>query len=559
VLFSTGSLLKAFVENYATNMAVKRLDEQAHMLLEMVNEHNWTDDTLINQMQRYLRQAEAGWVLFDDNGVPIYTSNLSSDDQEQVLSILQSKGSLSQPLQGEEHGLFYFFIPLEVDGSERNLAMAFAEDSYQHLNQQIWFLLIISYAISFIIILMIGTKMITQYTKPIEAATRVANELAKGNYRARTYEERMDETGMLSRSINILARNLQEMTSQQEIQQDRLRTVIESMGSGLILLDGKGYIHLVNKVFIDQFQIDVSEYMHKLYYHAFQDREVIKVVEQIFLTETQVRKQLNMPVEKDKKHFEVFGSPIIGTNEEWKGIVLVFHDITETKRLEQMRKDFVANVSHELKTPITSIKGFSETLLDGAMADEELRVSFLEIILKESERLQGLINDLLDLTRIEQEGFKLDMMDVNLNHLLDDIVFMLSRKSEEKGVSLQFVQCEYPSIIKGDANRLKQVFINLINNGIMYTPLGGKVDVSISAEESKVTVNIKDTGVGIEKEEIPRIFERFYRVDKARSRNSGGTGLGLAIVKHLVEAHHGDIEVKSEKDEGTIFIVTFYK
>jgi two-component system phosphate regulon sensor histidine kinase PhoR len=349
------------------------------------------------------------------------------------------------------------------------------------------------------------------------------------------------------------------MTKAQEMQQDRLRTLIENMGSGLILIDGRGYVNLINRAYKETFHVEQSDYLYRLYYEALEHKEVVELVEEIFMTEVRVRKQLVLPLKIERRHFEVYGAPIIGTNDEWKGIVLVFHDITELKKLEQMRKDFVANVSHELKTPITSIKGFSETLLDGAMNDKETLKYFLSIILKESERLQSLIEDLLDLSKIERQGFKLNMDYVDIHELLEDILIIIEVKAKEKEIDLELLKAKRDLFIFGDNPRLKQIFINLINNALAYTPSGGKVSVTVQDAGDKVEITVSDTGIGMEEEEIPRIFERFYRVDKARSRNSGGTGLGLAIVKHLVEAHHGSITVASKVNSGTAFKVKLSK
>jgi len=229
------------------------------------------------------------------------------------------------------------------------------------------------------------------------------------------------------------------------------------------------------------------------------------------------------------------------------------------KKLEQMRKDFVANVSHELKTPITSIKGFSETLLDGALSDKQTAEYFLSIILKESDRLQTLIQDLLDLSKIEQQGFLLSIQPCDLREILEDISVILESKAKEKNVELNMILPDNLTYIEGDIYRLKQIFINLINNALTYTPQGGSVRVRVEKHDNYALVTVSDTGIGIKKEEIPRIFERFYRVDRARSRNSGGTGLGLAIVKHLVEAHKGQISVQSEVGKGTTFTVKLNK
>ncbi|WP_017756084.1 two-component system histidine kinase PnpS [Calidifontibacillus oryziterrae] len=427
-------------------------------------------------------------------------------------------------------------------------------------NHKIWALLIASFTVAGVLILMIGYKISSQYTRSIDEVIRVANELAKGNYHARSTENPISDTRMLNRSINILARNLENLMAVQQMQQDRLRTLIESMGSGLILIDDKGYINLANRIYKETFDVEEEDYVDHLYYDVFKHEEIIRLVEQIFMTEKDVRKEFLLPLKIERRYFEVFGTPIIGTNEEWKGVVLVFHDITTFKRLEQMRRDFVANVSHELKTPLTSLKGFSETLLDGAINDIESREYFLTIILKETERMQSLINDLLDLSKIEQDSFRLNQSSVNIKEILNEIVVMLENKAQAKNIQVIMEMNNNEHLItQGDSYRLKQIFINLIDNALNYTMDGGKVQISCKSAKDKIKVEIKDSGIGIKAEEIPRIFERFYRVDKARSRNSGGTGLGLAIVKHLVEAHHGKIDVMSELNSGTVFSITLNK
>ncbi len=454
----------------------------------------------------------------------------------------------------------YFWMPIKVKGEVEGFAVVSSQlAGMKQINFQMWWILFVSLSAALIIILIIGSRIATKYTKPIEAATNTAIELAKGNFRARTYEETGSVTAMLSTSINILARNLQEMETAREMQQDRLATLIENIGSGVLLIDSQGYITLFNKSYKQIFKIESHEFLYRLYYEVIPYKEVIRLIEDIFMTEKTVKKQFILPMKFERRHFEVYGAPIIGTNDEWKGIVLVFHDITEIKKLEQMRKDFVANVSHELKTPITSIKGFSETLLDGAMEDKETLEHFLTIILKESDRLQSLIQDLLDLSKIEQQGFLINFQKLDLINLLEETSLIFERKAEKKGIKFKVHPYPLPVIIEGDTLRLKQIFINLISNAIAYTPSRGEVGVFVREEEETVCVEVKDTGMGIQADELPRIFERFYRVDKARSRNSGGTGLGLAIVKHLLEAHKGDISVKSTPGKGTSFFVKLQK
>ncbi|WP_199425611.1 two-component system histidine kinase PnpS [Thermaerobacillus caldiproteolyticus] len=562
VLICLGLLLGQLFKDFYLEAMNKRVEKEAK-IIALLLEHE-TIDMIRPQLKEMSETLSSRITVLDNRERTLLDTgriaHISDDDHEKIVrDILHSKKTKELSIIEEKHDVYYYIVPFSKNGQEAGyVILSSPVNSLKKVNQQIWGVLISSLGTALIVIILLGLKIADQYMKPIEAATKVAFELARGNYKARVYETRSDETGMLSHSINILARNLQEMSKVQEMQTDRLHTLIENVGSGLILIDSRGYINLVNRTYKEIFHIHPEEYLYRLYNEAFAHKEIVKLVDEIFMKEVKVRKQLVLTVDIERKHFEVYGAPIIGTNDEWKGIVLVFHDITELKKLEQMRKDFVANVSHELKTPITSIKGFAETLLDGAMKDERALEHFLSIILKESERLQSLIQDLLDLSKIEQQGFQLQVETINLFQLLKEVIMMFHGKAAEKDIDLQ-LNVSQPIYINGDSNRLKQVLINLITNALTYTPQGGRVEVSVEDQNEEVLIHVKDTGIGIDEKEIPRIFERFYRVDKARSRNSGGTGLGLAIVKHLVEAHHGYITVKSQVGKGTTFTVHFPK
>ncbi|WP_078414009.1 two-component system histidine kinase PnpS [Priestia abyssalis] len=567
VLIGLGLLLGQLFKGFYLQNFHQRMEKEARVVELLIQEEGLTSPFLQSKLDLVSSTLDVRTTIIKKNGKVLLDANkIGKKVEDGSLSIIEEvvRGKLKDKdgfyQVEEQHNLYYYGVPL-IDNDKHIglIVLSTSVDSFNKVNQQIWGLLIGSLGMALIVILLLGVRIMTQYTKPIESATQVAMELAKGNYKARTYEDYVDETGMLSQAINMLARNLQDLVSTQEMQQDRLRTLIENMGSGLILIDSRGYINLVNKAYKEQFEIEPSDYLYHLYYEAFQHKEVIALVEEVFMTEVKSRKQLVLPIKIERKHFDVYGAPIIGLNDEWKGIVLVFHDISELKKLEQMRKDFVANVSHELKTPITSIKGFAETLLEGAGEDGQLREQFLNIILNESHRMQGLIQDLLDLSKIEQQGFTLTIQSIQLQETFEEIFLMLSGKAADKEIDLQLQLPEEPLYIEADPLRLKQIFINLISNGITYTPAGGSIRISTKEESDRVKISVEDTGIGISKEEIPRIFERFYRVDRARSRNSGGTGLGLAIVKHLVEAHRGKIEVASQVGKGTIFTVTFFK
>ncbi|MGM8213809.1 two-component system histidine kinase PnpS [Virgibacillus sp. W0430] len=416
------------------------------------------------------------------------------------------------------------------------------------------FVLLAVLIIQYIILIVVLLQVFDRYVKPIDKATNTVDKLVKGNYRARIHHPMNGHVGELFGKINALARNLSELTIHEQIQAEQFSTVIDNSESGLVLIDEKGYIHLVNRKFISMFGKEPNDYIGYLYYDVLENEIIHKTVQETFLYEKNVKQLFTLSKETDKFFLEIVGAPIFNERNMLRGAVLVLYDITELKKLEVMRKDFVANVSHELKTPITSIKGFAETLLDGAIDDETTRKQFLGIIYEESKRIQVLIEDLLILSKLEKDEFQLVFSEVQFNTVLDEIVPLLQHQASEKRIEFT-TELLTDTPFTADKERVKQVLINLLTNAISYTPEGGQITLLIDETKDFVRIQVKDTGIGIEKDALPRIFERFYRVDKARSRNTGGTGLGLAIVKHIVEVHNGKITVDSELNKGTTFSV----
>ncbi|MGM9926673.1 MAG: two-component system histidine kinase PnpS [Bacillus sp. (in: firmicutes)] len=561
-----GVFIVQLLENHNYTNFEQDMMQQAKQVTSVIEEYGGLN-TFLQETKKVdnLHLLVPDVIIVNNEMKVVYLSEVSNDpSQEQYVA--QIKENILQAESGQAKlkqslNLYYFWQPIKSENGfvEGYVILMEEFQDIRQLSDKAWYVLATIFVFFILFISYLILKIAKRFTKPIEAATDTAIELAKGNYRARTYENPTDEMSTLSKSINLLARNLQEMEVSREMQQDRLSTLIENIGSGVLLIDSKGYITLMNKSYKNLFHVSSSSFLYRLYYEVLPFSEVISLIEDIFVTEKSVKKQLLLSLEIERRYFEIYGAPIIGHNDEWKGIVVVFHDITDLKKLEQMRQDFVANVSHELRTPITSIKGFSETLLDGNLKDEKLTRDFLTIILNESDRLQALIKELLELSKIENQEFRLSLSLIDLNVLLEETETIFTQKAEEKGIRLSFVKADHPVEVEGDFARLKQVFINLITNAINYTPVSGSVTISMNEDEKYVYVEVKDTGIGIETEEIPRIFERFYRVDRARSRDSGGTGLGLAIVKHLVEAHKGQMKVESQIGKGTSFVVQLKK
>lgn len=451
--------------------------------------------------------------------------------------------------------LFPIFTRQRYSHGGTKEAFAILAESFEQDSILFYILLIGTLVVFYLISVWMASLIISRYIKPIDDISEIAIQLADGNYAARVYEDDLTGITPLSQSLNVLARNLQEVTQLRETEQERLKTLIETMGSGLIVLGRSGSITIMNKPFSEMFQLDGQNAHSKNYQDIGLPQELQQFAYRLLMTETATRQQLAFATPKGQRYTECYGAPIIGEYGKWLGMVIVVHDISELKRLEKVRQDFVANVSHELKTPVTSIKGFTETLLYGAYKKEETLLEFLEIIQQESDRLQLLINDLLDLSKMEQQTFSLSLEPVSFALIVSRANQLISHAADEKSITVQTTSVD-DVVVRADENRLLQIVVNLISNAITYSPEKTQVSIHYAQVGAYGNIVIEDQGIGMEQQELGRIFERFYRVDKARSRNSGGTGLGLAIVKHLVEAHQGKIKVESEPGKGTTFTVS---
>ena len=400
--------------------------------------------------------------------------------------------------------------------------------------------------------------IISHYRSILKRATTFVTLLTMGKYGSRAIvSTRKRSDRELGEALNQLARDMEKMEKTSLSREDQLKTLIENIGTALIFIDANQNVILLNRSYRETFLHDEEEWRNQHYKVITPTEEVNSLILESFATEERHARSTTLSVHQNLRHFHVSCAPVIDQKGRIRGVVVLFHDITDLKKLEQVRKDFVANVSHELKTPITSIIGFSETLLETG-DDPALTQKFLSIILYESRRLQNLVHDLLELSKIEQPNYSIPLEPIKLAPLINESLPSLEKRAQEKEIEL-ISAYKTPSTILGDSSRIKQIIVNLVSNAIAYTPRGGQVRLEVRDQCNWVVMDVKDTGLGIEKHEIPRIFERFYRIDRARSRESGGTGLGLAIVKHLVEAHGGKIDVKSEVGKGTTFSIYFKK
>jgi two-component system phosphate regulon sensor histidine kinase PhoR len=324
----------------------------------------------------------------------------------------------------------------------------------------------------------------------------------------------------------------------------------------VLLVDDRERILLVNKALQRLFAIS-SDVAEKTTLEVIRNVDLEEAIQEVLRHGIQKNFEITLPVSGEKT-FEVNVSGIPSASMEMKGAIAVFHDITRLKELERARKDFVANVSHELRTPLAAMKGYAETLLEGAWR-EEVALSFIQVIQRHTDRLTKIVEDLLTLSRIEARGFKMESEQTPISDLIDDVFDVVKESASKKKITLLKGDLAPTLLLRADPKHLEQDLINLLDNGIKYTPEDGTLEISVTEREDEFLFAIKDNGIGIPKEDLPRIFERFYRVDKGRSKELGGTGLGLSIVKHIVQAHHGRVWAESQLGKGSTFYFTLPK
>lgn len=324
--------------------------------------------------------------------------------------------------------------------------------------------------------------------------------------------------------------------------------ILKSIKDGLIIIEPKGHILLANQSFRDIIKAkDSPEGKH--FIEVIRNIDLLNLLKNSITKKDGIAEEISLKRGNEEITLIAKTMPVLDSEGNISFLIVLLNDITQLKKLENIRRDFVANVSHELKTPITAIKGYAETLLDGALDDRENAAKFINIIKSQADRLNSLIEDILTLSRIESGDIRIEKEKIGLDELVNSVFQIFAEIAQKKGLKLE-KEIDENSTIQADRNRLMQILINLIDNGIKFTEKGS-VKVKFYSENGKSILSIEDTGIGIPKEHLQRIGERFYRVDKARSRQLGGTGLGLAIVKHLVMAHGWTMEIESELGIGT--------
>jgi two-component system phosphate regulon sensor histidine kinase PhoR len=388
--------------------------------------------------------------------------------------------------------------------------------------------------------------------QPLGALARAADQAASGEEPPELHLRRQDEIGQLAESLRRLLEDSRQRIGAIGEERNRLLAILGGMVEGVIAVDKDERVVHMNRVAGQLFSVDARQCIGKRIWEAVRVSDVLETFSGALKHGRESTGELRLPAPEHDVLVEMYASPLADEGGQRTGAVMVLHNVTQLRRLEGIRRDFVANVSHELKTPLTAVRGFVETMVDDPAMEPETRQRFLRKMSDQTQRLSAIVNDLLTVSRIESGGAALDREQLDLRTVAQECLRVLLPAAEAKGIHLTAELPGQPVLVDGDREALRQAVSNLVDNAIKYTPEGGEVWLRVLSEERAV-VEVQDTGIGISPQDQQRIFERFFRVDKARSRELGGTGLGLSIVKHLTLAHGGRVSLDSTLGKGSIF------
>lgn len=558
------------LENQAVEQQGNDLEAQLLTLSSQVDEtygHDGSWEDLSAALDMTADAVSERITFISLTGEVVYDSRADQDTLEnhllrpEVQQVIEGEPIGTYSRESTSTGEYLYYVSVEISGSDGEplgyLRLSKNVEEMAALTDEVIQILLLFMSVSILVALLFTYYWTKRIIAPLENMKQVTEHLStktySSRYTARSYEE-IDELG---HSINTLAENLDRQMQEIEQNDAQLKELINHLVIGVLVIDKNRKISMVNPVMNQILDEDLYAKIDQDYDSSLHSADLVELIERSFDKQQLQNKELTLYYPEDKI-VDVNVVPIKDAASEPLNYIVLLYDITEIRRLEKVRTDFVANVSHELRTPITAIKGFTETLLDGAMNEEDVLLEFLQIINTESQRLDSMVQDILQLSKLEQRKVIGTVESVRVRNIVSEVERIVHQKIDLKSIHFDIIEKESVTV-EIDRDQLKQILLNLISNAVSYTPEQGNVHVSIKNDGDHVLLAVADTGMGIAEEEQPRIFERFYRVDKARSRNAGGTGLGLSIVKWLVENNNGQLSLESKLGQGSIFFVRLPK
>ncbi|MGZ4031159.1 MAG: ATP-binding protein [Tumebacillaceae bacterium] len=555
-------LLSIFLEQLFNNYFTKsEEDDLRHRMTHMAS--------IVNEYQPDVAQVVIKELANEhQTAVPMYIEG--TDDVAKIMSHL-SKDELAQIVAGNtvveqdyaakwnttlkrSDKRFWLLQPVIVNGEIQGLLYLEQPISANAAMSRVQVLLFFSAGLGILMATGLAFVVSKNLSSPLVQMNKVAEQMATGDFQGKVLVMTTDEVGQLGHTLNQLAYKLEENIDDLEREKEQLTSIITSMTDGVFAADLNGTITLANpparRYIRAQALAETGNYTN----YTGLPKDLYDMVQAVMKN----RQSLVDEVQWQGRVLVVTMVPLYEKDgETLRGVVSVMRDITDERTLDKMRRDFIANVSHELRTPLAMMQGYSEALLDEFGDDPEQRQELTHIILDETHRMRRLVNDLLDLAQLESGQFKMNDEQVDMENLIRRIGRKFATVSHERDVALhvEIDESQMPMYVQGDTDRLEQVFTNLADNAFRHTPQGGQITVKLTRDDSTVRVAVQDTGEGIPAEDVPFLFERFYKVDKARTRSKGGTGLGLAITYNIMKNHHGDIIVDSQVGKGTTFNV----
>jgi two-component system phosphate regulon sensor histidine kinase PhoR len=490
--------------------------------------------------------AKDGTVLGDTDQDPLTMENHAARP-EVVAALASGVGQATRYSATLHENMMYVAVTVTNQGEVVGIArVALPLTAVESLVNSAVLTIIWAIAIAAILVIVAAALIARMITRPVRQITKAAEGIAAGKLDQQIPIRTKDEIGRLGRTFNEMSMSLKNTMATIVDERSKLATVLSSITDGVVMTDSEGSIALVNPAAERLFNFKEAKVIGQPLIEAVHDYEIDDMVKKCLKTAHEQTTQLDSAT---GRFLRVIAVPL--TTGELTGALVLFQDLTEMRNLQTMRQEFVGNISHELRTPLAAIKAIVETLQGGAINDKEAAMDFLNRLDAEVDGMTQMVAELIELSRIETGRIKLKLEPVNLNLLIEEVIARLNPQAERQQVLLLTELSSDLPPVPADRDRIQQVILNIVHNAIKFTPPGGKATVYAKPQKDTVTVSVADTGIGISKEDLPHIFERFFKADKSRS--SSGTGLGLAIAKHIVQAHGGSIWVQSEEGKGSTF------